>query len=141
MLATHVVRDMEGICQISDRHKSILKAVEYIPTFCEPRDFHRYCLRHVVSNFNTQFKSLKLKDLCYNAGNSLTVRNFELVMREIEGLDRGAHAFLRAVDPSKWTFCHDGGHRFGVMTINISEAINNHCHCECNFHTIRKCIF
>ncbi|KAL8514085.1 hypothetical protein ACS0TY_013266 [Phlomoides rotata] len=28
MLATHDVRDMEGVCLISDRHKGILKAVE-----------------------------------------------------------------------------------------------------------------
>ncbi|KAL8533393.1 hypothetical protein ACS0TY_009686 [Phlomoides rotata] len=46
-------------------------------------------------------------------------------MRQIEGLDRGAHEYLRAIDASKWTFSHDGGHRYGVMTTNISEAINS----------------
>ncbi|KAL8476981.1 hypothetical protein ACS0TY_029327 [Phlomoides rotata] len=58
------------------------------------------------------------------AGQALTVRNFELVMRDIGGLNGEAHEYLRAIDVSKWTFSHDGGHRYGVMTTNISEAIN-----------------
>ncbi|KAL8504277.1 hypothetical protein ACS0TY_022859 [Phlomoides rotata] len=45
-------------------------------------------------------------------------------MRQIEGLCRGAHEYLRRIDVTKWTFSHDGGHRYGVMTTNISEAIN-----------------
>ncbi|KAL8522239.1 hypothetical protein ACS0TY_012396 [Phlomoides rotata] len=45
-------------------------------------------------------------------------------MREIKGLDHGAHEYLRAIEASKWTFCHNGGHCYGVMTTNISEAIN-----------------
>ncbi|KAL8549411.1 hypothetical protein ACS0TY_008300 [Phlomoides rotata] len=75
---------------------------------------HRYCLRHVASNFNSQFKNVRLKDLCYMAGQALSIRNFELVMRQIEGLDRGAHEYLRAIYASKWTFSHDGGYRYGV---------------------------
>ncbi|KAL8552370.1 hypothetical protein ACS0TY_001167 [Phlomoides rotata] len=31
---------------------------------------------------------------------------------------------MRAIDVNKWTFSHDGGHRYGVMMTNISEAIN-----------------
>ncbi|KAL8555598.1 hypothetical protein ACS0TY_003414 [Phlomoides rotata] len=45
-------------------------------------------------------------------------------MREIEGLNGEEHEYLRAIDVSKWTFSHDGGHRYEVMTTNISEAIN-----------------
>ncbi|KAL8480253.1 hypothetical protein ACS0TY_026976 [Phlomoides rotata] len=45
-------------------------------------------------------------------------------MRQIEGLCRGAHEYLRAIDVTKWTFSHDGGHHYGVMMTNISEAIN-----------------
>ncbi|KAL8479914.1 hypothetical protein ACS0TY_026744 [Phlomoides rotata] len=125
MLATHVVRDIEGVCLISDRHKGILKVVDYVPVFCELRGVHRYCLRHVASNFNAQFKNVRLKDMCYMSGKALTVRIFELVMREIEGLNREAHEYLREIDVSKWTFSHDGGHCYGVMTTNISKAINS----------------
>ncbi|KAL8524178.1 hypothetical protein ACS0TY_013953 [Phlomoides rotata] len=124
MFALHVVRDIEGVCLISDRHKGLLKAVEHVPAFCEPRGVHRYCLRHIASNFNTQFKNVRLKDMCYMAGEALTVRHFELVMRDIGGLNGEAHEYLRRIDVSKWTFSHDGGHRYGVMTTNISEAIN-----------------
>ncbi|KAL8497613.1 hypothetical protein ACS0TY_021085 [Phlomoides rotata] len=47
-----------------------------------------------------------------------------MVMRQIEGLCRGAHEYLRAIYVSKWTFSHDGDHHYGVMTTNISEEIN-----------------
>ncbi|KAL8507689.1 hypothetical protein ACS0TY_018289 [Phlomoides rotata] len=123
-LARHFVGDIVGVCLISDRHAGLLKAVDEVPAFCEPIGVHRYCLRHVASNFNSQFKNVQLKDLCYRAGQALTVRNFELVMRQIEGLCHGAHEYLRAIDVNKWTFSYDGGHRYGVMTTNISEAIN-----------------
>ncbi|KAL8479642.1 hypothetical protein ACS0TY_026518 [Phlomoides rotata] len=65
----------------NDRHVGILKAVEEVPAFCEPIGFYRYCLRYVASNFNSQFKNVQLKDLRYRAGQALTVRIFETVMR------------------------------------------------------------
>ncbi|KAL8456620.1 hypothetical protein ACS0TY_034740 [Phlomoides rotata] len=44
-------------------------------------------------------------------------------MREIKGLNGEAHEYLRAINVSKWTFSHDGGHRYGVMTTNIFKVI------------------
>ncbi|KAL8501324.1 hypothetical protein ACS0TY_020752 [Phlomoides rotata] len=44
-------------------------------------------------------------------------------MREIEGLDGGAHEYLREIDASKYTFSHDGSHHYGIMATNISESI------------------
>ncbi|KAL8546151.1 hypothetical protein ACS0TY_006032 [Phlomoides rotata] len=72
-LATHVVRDIEGVCLISDMHQGILKAVDEVLAFCEPIGVHRYCLRHVASKFNSQLKNVQLKDLCYRTEQALTV--------------------------------------------------------------------
>ena len=36
---------------------------------------HRYCLRHVASNFNTRFKNVGLKNLLINAGTVTKLRN------------------------------------------------------------------
>ncbi|KAL8505266.1 hypothetical protein ACS0TY_016483 [Phlomoides rotata] len=58
------IRGIQGVCLISDRHAGILKAVDEVPAFCEPIGVYRYCLRHVASNFNSQFKNVQLKDLC-----------------------------------------------------------------------------
>ena len=60
----HVIPD-EGICIISNRHKGIKRAITDWPRGDDRRlwVFHRYCLRHVASNFNTHFDDLTLKAL------------------------------------------------------------------------------
>ena len=47
----------EGIYIISDRHTSIENAISAWPgdQYGRLKVFHKYCLRHVTSNFNTHF--------------------------------------------------------------------------------------
>ncbi|XP_030936101.1 uncharacterized protein LOC115961227 [Quercus lobata] len=65
----HVIPD-EGICIISDRHLGIKKAIANWPRVDDGRTrvFHRYCLRHVTSNFNTHFQNSTLKSAALKAG-------------------------------------------------------------------------
>ncbi|KAI5677461.1 hypothetical protein M9H77_08411 [Catharanthus roseus] len=46
-------------------------------------------------------------------------------MKEIQERIVDAYIYLMKLDPKKWTLLHDGGHRHGIMTINISEALNS----------------
>ena len=58
-LRTHVVKDRNGVCLISDRHPGILNAiVDESIGWSLPHAYHRYCLRHICSNFNTHFKNV-----------------------------------------------------------------------------------
>ncbi|KAL8541720.1 hypothetical protein ACS0TY_002830 [Phlomoides rotata] len=66
-LATHVVRGIQGVCLISDRHAGILKVVDEVPAFCEPIGVHRYCLRHTSSGAHKRPDSRSQKaDLSVN---------------------------------------------------------------------------
>ena len=58
----HVIPN-EDICIISDRHLGIKNAIANWPREDNGRTpvFHRYCFRHVASNFNTHFQNLTLK--------------------------------------------------------------------------------
>ena len=60
----------EGICIIFDRHLGIKNAIVAWPRVRDGRTrvFHRYCLRHVTSNFNTHFQDSTLKSLVLKAG-------------------------------------------------------------------------
>ena len=60
----------EGICIISDRYAGIKSAIAEWPKGDDKilRVFHRYCLRHVASNFNTHFDDPILKALALKAG-------------------------------------------------------------------------
>ena len=60
----HVVLD-PGICIISDQHRAIISSIEQWPYDYVPV-YHRYCIKHVASNFNTQFKNPFLKSLKQN---------------------------------------------------------------------------
>ncbi|KAI5682803.1 hypothetical protein M9H77_04031 [Catharanthus roseus] len=46
-------------------------------------------------------------------------------MKEIQERNVDAYIYLMKLDPEKWTLLHDGGHRHGIMTTNISKALNS----------------
>ncbi|KAI5668646.1 hypothetical protein M9H77_18499 [Catharanthus roseus] len=50
---------------------------------------------------------------------------FDRVMKEIQERNVDAYIYLMKLDPEKWTLLHDGSHRYGIMTTNISEALNS----------------
>ncbi|KAL0401270.1 UNVERIFIED_CONTAM: hypothetical protein Slati_4156900 [Sesamum latifolium] len=45
-------------------------------------------------------------------------------MEEIKGLNEEAYDWLGNIDKTQWTLAHDGGWRAGILTTNISEAVN-----------------
>ncbi|KAI5657449.1 hypothetical protein M9H77_26242 [Catharanthus roseus] len=46
-------------------------------------------------------------------------------MKEIQERNVDAYIYLMKLDTEKWTLLHDGGHRHGIMTTNISKALNS----------------
>ncbi|KAL0440900.1 UNVERIFIED_CONTAM: hypothetical protein Sradi_0028900 [Sesamum radiatum] len=93
-LSRHVIRGRRGMCLISDRHGGLIKAVREGPDFVSPHGVHRYCLRHVCSNFNSTIKNVVLKDLCWQAGSKYQLRKFNRIMDEIKKQDVKAFAYL-----------------------------------------------
>ncbi|KAL0289659.1 UNVERIFIED_CONTAM: hypothetical protein Sangu_2607800 [Sesamum angustifolium] len=122
-LSRHVIRGRGGMCFIYDRHGGLIKAVREGPDFVSPHGVHRYCLRHVCSNFNSTIKNVVLKDFCWQAGSEYQLRKFNRIM-EIKKQDVKAFAYLDAINKEKWTASHDGGWRCGILTTNMSECIN-----------------
>ncbi|KAL0354046.1 UNVERIFIED_CONTAM: hypothetical protein Sangu_0985900, partial [Sesamum angustifolium] len=123
-LSRHVIRGRRRMCLISDRHGGLIKAVREGPDFVSPHGVHRYCLRHVCSNFNSIIKNVALKDLCWQAGSEYQLRKFNRIMEEIKKQDVKAFAYLDQINKEKWTASHDGGWRCGILTTNMSECIN-----------------
>ena len=87
-LRRYFVLDKEGICVISDRHNGITAAMnDTICRFREPHRYHRFCLRHVESNFNSKFKNAYLKKLVMLAGSVHQVYKFNGFMEEIKKIN------------------------------------------------------
>ena len=137
----------QGICIISDRHLDIKNAIANWPRRDDgkTRIFHRYCFRHVASNFNTHFQNSTLKSAALKAGYTSQVVKFDTIMESIKQVkikairnkkkvtgkdgkeknqDYLPYTYLMREPEDTWTQSHDGGRRFGVMTTNISEYFN-----------------
>lgn len=114
----------EKICLISDRGKGIINAFRQMREFTADRVVHRYCLRHVCSNLNSKFKSHVLKDLAWRAGAKHQIHKLNAIIDETKSHNLGAYNYLNQIDKGKWTRAYDGGWRSGLLTTNMSEAIN-----------------
>ncbi|KAK4411759.1 hypothetical protein Sango_0248900 [Sesamum angolense] len=127
MLAKHLLPyDDDRVCLISDRHGCLISSINYVPAFKFPCGVHRFCLRHMCSNFNKKFNNIWLKDLCWRAGAEVNARKFERIMTEIRELNEEAYNWLGMIEKTQWTLSHDGGWRTSILTTNMSECVSRH---------------
>ncbi|KAH9619098.1 hypothetical protein KSS87_014112 [Heliosperma pusillum] len=119
------VTQREGICVISDRHVGIMTAMSKVGDgWTEPQAFHRFCTRYQASNINTKFKSNELKLAFLSTACAAQRKRFNKGMQKIGSINPSAKVLLESIPLSKWSLCHDGGHRYGIKTTNNSECFN-----------------
>ncbi|KAM3382080.1 hypothetical protein P3S68_007653 [Capsicum galapagoense] len=123
-LSAHVIKDREDVCIISDRAKGILASLSELWQFQEPRTFHRFCVRHLKSNFQSYFLNRNLSDLMWNAASAHQVRKFKALMWEIREENEEAYEYLMQFPLDKWTISHDDRKKWRVLTTNLSESFN-----------------
>ncbi|XP_038891641.1 uncharacterized protein LOC120081033 [Benincasa hispida] len=119
----HVVHGREGMCLILNRHKDIISTIRN-PNNGWIGVHHRFCLRHVESNFNDRYKNSLLKSLVYSAGSKFQVRKFNDCMVELQTANPNCLRYFSSIDPKQWTQSHDGGHRYGWLTTNVAKSTN-----------------
>ncbi|XP_057529922.1 uncharacterized protein LOC130808464 [Amaranthus tricolor] len=123
----HYVTKRDGLCVISDRHKGILHAMNRVGKgWEEPYAFHRFCKRHLASNVHKKFKNIAVKNLFGKASEQTKIRKYNFYMNRLKELNEDAYKYLvdGSIPERQWTLIHDGGHRYGVRTTNMSEAFN-----------------
>ncbi|XP_030939836.1 uncharacterized protein LOC115964716 [Quercus lobata] len=96
-----------------------------IRTICQlTRWYHRFCLRHVASNFNQQIGNKNLMAMVMWAGMENQLRKYQITRDRITQLSADVEKYLREIPVEKWTLACDGGHRHGAMTTNLFESFN-----------------
>ena len=73
----------------------------------------------------TRFKDKLLKNLVCRATLASTERKFNKPMATIGRINSEAQQWLEGIPFQLWALSHDGGRRYGIMTINMSEAFNS----------------
>nr|KAJ0190406.1 hypothetical protein LSAT_V11C800448770 [Lactuca sativa] len=105
----HFVAQDRQLCVISDRHQGIIHAMENLKEWKEPLRYHRFCLRHIKSNLMKKYKNVRLKSFCWDIGSTTQKRKF----------------YLDQIDKSQGCLFYDENRRWGSLTTNISESMNN----------------
>ena len=53
------------------------------------------------------------------------VQKYQITRDGITQLNVDGDKYLRGLSVQKWTLAHDGGHRYGAMTTNLSKSFNS----------------
>ncbi|KAF1877185.1 hypothetical protein Lal_00015847, partial [Lupinus albus] len=70
-----------------------------------------YCVCHLASNFNKEFRDFDLKDKVIQMGYELMRPRFEQMLSD-------------QIPKAKWTQCYDEGRQYRHMTTNLADCIN-----------------
>nr|DAD21049.1 TPA_asm: hypothetical protein HUJ06_022512 [Nelumbo nucifera] len=109
------IDDLYSWTFMSDRQKGIVEAV----SCCMPGANHRFCLRHLYSNFKKLFKGKELKDVVWVVGKSYTQTDFVRYMEVIKSISRDAFEWLSRIPPDTWS-----KHGFDPL-VKSNDIINN----------------
>ena len=89
-------------------------------------------MRHVVSNFNTNFKDTTLKDLMCRVTMESKIKKIISHMDTIGRINAKARNWLEHIPLEKWALSHDDGRRYRIMTTNMFEVFNGVLKGACN---------
>ncbi|XP_061371281.1 uncharacterized protein LOC133313883 [Gastrolobium bilobum] len=119
------VTTMSNICLISDRHRSIISAVENNPTWQPPNAYHVFCICHIASNFNQKFRNEDLKRMLKNLGYTPAMVDFERSLASFRESSPQIAEWIDVIPKEKWSRAYDiEGRRYGHMTTNLAESVN-----------------
>ena len=117
---SHVIPDDEGLALISDRHKSIRKAISVVYPLAST-GIYTY---HLYKNILLRYRGRDLFGLVKKVSYSFRLADFEASFEAIKGLNPDLHAYLERADVCKWARAHFRGDRYNILTSNIAESIN-----------------
>ncbi|XP_073223437.1 uncharacterized protein [Cicer arietinum] len=115
------VTPQPNLCLISDRHESIKSAVRRVNNNWH----HVFCVRHISQNFMRTFKNGLMKDIVTNMGYAMTQPSITYFRRQISDWSQDAVKWLDDIPKEQWLQAYDEGRRWGHMTTNLSECMNN----------------
>ncbi|XP_059277833.1 uncharacterized protein LOC132032022 [Lycium ferocissimum] len=94
LLWRHVVCDRKGIGLISDCHQGILQCVMTREWLQLPTTYHRFCVRHLKSNFNKKFLNSDLENLMWLFDKTYTQQKKYQMKEEIPNEDATNQNFV-----------------------------------------------
>ncbi|KAF7831392.1 uncharacterized protein G2W53_013725 [Senna tora] len=90
-----------------------------------PLGHNVFCIRHVASNLNSKFRNRAIRALLMKAGHEYIDRGCQRRLEVIRLLNKDAARWIENIPREKWARAYDGGWRYGHMTTNLAECMND----------------
>lgn len=91
-----------------------------------PHSEHRFCVRHVHTNFRKKFRSKALKDQLWACAKSTYIPAFNRAMENLKDMSADAHAFMKNIDPVHWSRSHfRSDFKCDMLLNNLCECFNS----------------
>lgn len=92
-----------------------------------PESEHRFCVRHLYSNFQEKFKGEILKKQLWACARSSSVQQFNTNMEKMKILNVDAHSWLEKMDPKTWVRAFFSTFpKCDILLNNNCEVFNNY---------------
>lgn len=115
-----VIPDDGGLAIISDRHKSIGKAIGEV----YPLASRGVCTYHLHKNIILKFRGRETFGLVKKAARAYRMSDFNALFQEIQSVNPELHNYLDRADVRLWSRVHFPGDRYNFTTTNNAESIN-----------------
>ncbi|XP_074356606.1 uncharacterized protein LOC141696334 [Apium graveolens] len=96
------------ICIIYNRHAGIMEAMRQTE-WCEPYNHHRFCIRHLSTNFVNAHRRLGLKDRLVDLASQVQEKKFKYLWDQMLIVEPRAEEWFTDKPLMKWTLAHYGG--------------------------------
>ncbi|XP_074383236.1 uncharacterized protein LOC141724845 [Apium graveolens] len=113
-----------GVTPPNPGHSGIVDAMQQM-RWCEPLDHHRFCIRHLATNFATAYRRKGLKNRLVELASQVQEKKFEFIWKQLLIEEPRTEEWFEDKPLSKWSLTYDGGKRFGMMTTDHAESWNN----------------
>lgn len=91
-----------------------------------PFSEHRYCVRHIHTNFKKTFRGKALKDQVWACARASHRSAFEREMEILKGMSVGAYDYMKKIEPKHWSKSHfQSQFKCDILLNNLSECFNS----------------
>ena len=108
---------------MTDKQKGLIPAVQQV----FPDSEHRFCVRHLYSNFQEKFKGEVLKNQLWSCARSSSVQQWNMNMEKMKALDEAAFKWLEKMPPNTWVRAFFSEFpKCDILLNNNREVFNNY---------------
>ncbi|KAM6588024.1 hypothetical protein CsatA_010629 [Cannabis sativa] len=115
------IGDVENLAFVSDRHQSIVRALEIV----FPGAHHGACYHHIIMNVNHKFKTDAFTNHIYTCAYTYLKSEFHRELKNIRTMNVAVAQYLEKIGFEKCVWSYFLGVRYNVMTSNWAESFNN----------------